>query len=41
MKAKNVISFFCAALMLAPLFTVSAMAAERDQQVIDLSDGFM
>lgn len=40
MKAKNVISFFCAVLMLASLFTASAMAAEQNQRIVDLGDGF-
>lgn len=40
MKAKRVISFFCAVLMLASLLALPALAAEPEQQVIDLGDGY-
>lgn len=40
MKVKKWIGFFCAALMLASLLVMPAMAAEQEQQIIDLGDGF-
>lgn len=40
MKIKKVLGFFCAALMAASLLIMPAMAAEQNQQVIDLGDGF-
>lgn len=40
MKTEKVLSFLCAALMLASLLIMPTMAAEREQQVIDLGNGF-